>query len=351
MPTPSTIKRNATLDLVRIFACLWVWLYHWTGNARTWAEFSQPINLSASFIPTQIQHFLNLGHLGVDLFFVLSGCVIANSALQNSPTVFAKNRFTRLFPAYFIASSVTIALYGLAGGNRGILLGFYWLSGFPLIFASRPYIGPAWTLHHEILFYVLVFLVLSFGKNKKKALIIFANLGSFAIFVGLIICHFAEISLASNSFVLLLPYFLFGMFTQLLDSANLWRYSSLGFFVSSLLVINELYYNPGSKSYFPAFTIFLLISIFITISKVETIQEWSPPKPVQLTIRKVALMTYPIYLLHLTAGGALISYLYGHGLPLWFAIFLSCFFVIFLSWWIVQIFEPRFKAIVKSFRT
>ena len=61
-------------------------------------------------------------------------------------------------------------------------------------------------------------------------------------------------------------------------------------------------------------------------------------------------MTYPIYLLHLTAGGALISYLYGNGLPIWSAIFLSGSFVIFLSWWIVEIFEPRFKVMVKSFR-
>ena len=101
----------------------------------------------------------------------------------------------------------------------------------------------------------------------------------------------------------------------------------MGFCVSSLLVIYELYYNSGSKSYFVAFIIFLLISIFITISKVETIHEWSPPKTVQFTIRKAALMTYPIYLLHLTAGGALISYLYSNGLPIWFAIFLSGFFV------------------------
>ena len=229
-------------------------------------------------------------------------------------------------------------------------MGFYWLTGFPLIFSSRPYIGPAWTLHHEILFYVLVYLVLRFGKIKKIILIIFANLGSFAIFSGLIFCHFTQTSLASNSFVLLLPYFLFGMFTQLLDSANLWRYSSLGFFVSSLLVIHELYYNSGSKSYFSAFILFLLISIFIAISIVENIREWSPPKSIQFTIRKIALMTYPIYLLHLTAGGALISYLYGNGLPIWSAIFLSGSFVIFLSWWIVEIFEPRFKVMVKSFR-
>ena len=97
MTKTNIAKRNVTLDLVRIFACLWVWLYHWTGNASTWAEFSQPINLSFSFIPTQIQDLLNRGHLGVDLFFVLSGCVITNSALQNSPIAFAKNRFTRLF--------------------------------------------------------------------------------------------------------------------------------------------------------------------------------------------------------------------------------------------------------------
>lgn len=347
MPAIST-NRNLTLDLVRILACLWLWLYHWTGNAATWGEYSKPVNMFFSFIPEQIQFFLNCGFLGTSVFFVLSGCIISNSALRNSPIAFAKSRFTRLFPVYLIASLITIPLYGLAGGERGILLGFYWLTGFPLLSTSRPYIGPAWTLHHIIWFYAIVFLVLKLGKDRKKNLIIFANLGSFAIFTDLIICHFTQTLPASSSFVMLLPYFLFGMFTQLLDSAKTWKYNSLGFFVSSLLVIYVLYHRIGSKSYLPAFIVFSLILLFLIISKVETVQEWSPPKSIQFTIRKAAPMTYPIYLLHLTAGGALISYLYGNGIPIWFSIFLSGFFVTFLSWWIVQIFEPKFNAMVKS---
>jgi len=347
-PKKST-PRNLTFDLVRIFACLWVWLYHWTGNAITWAEYSKPVTMSFSFIPTEIQHIFNLGFLGVDLFFVLSGCVIANSALRNSQISFAKNRFTRLFPAYLIASLATIVLYSIAGGRRGTLLGFFWLTGFPLLSTARPYIGPAWTLHHEIWFYCLVFLCLYFTGQKKRNLIRFANISAFTVFGVLIICHFTHRSLAPNSFILLLPYFLFGMFTQLLNSVKSWTYSLLGFCTTSLLVIYELNYRIGFKSYSNAAAIFLLILVFLVISRVESIREWTPPKSIQSTIRKVALMTYPIYLLHLTAGGALISVLFGAGLPGAFSVLVSATFVFFLSWWIVQIFEPKFKVMVKSF--
>lgn len=342
------IDRNLTLDLGRILACLWLWLYHWTGNAATWSEYSKSVKMSFSFIPEQIEFFLNFGFLGTIVLLVLSGRVISNSVLRKSPIAFAKSRFTRLFPAYLIASLITIPLYGLAGGERGMLSGLYWLTGFPLLSNSRPYIGPAWTLHYIIWFYVFVFLILKVGKDRKKNLIIFTNISSFVIFFGLIICYFTQTLPDSRSLVILLPYFLFGMFTQLLDSAKSWKYSSLGFFVSSLLVIYAIHHRIGSKSYLPAFIAYSLIVLFLIISKLEIVHEWSPPKCIQIMIRKAAAMTYPIYLLHLTAGGALISYLYGNGVPIWFSIFLSGFFVTFVSWWIVQIFEPKINARLKS---
>jgi len=297
-----------------------------------------------------LQDFFNIGYLGVDLFFVLSGCVIVNSALKNSPSAFAWNRFTRLYPAYSISSLVTIALYSLAGGKRGIMEGFYWLTGFPLLTTSRPYIGPAWTLHHEILFYLLIFLIIKVAKTKRKNLIIGANLGSFAVFGGLIFCHLTQTSIASRSFILLLPYFLLGMFTHVLVSRKDWIYSSLGFLLTSLLVIYEIHYRVGLNSYIQPLVFFFLILLVILLSKVEIILDWTPPRTTGNLIKKAALMTYPIYLLHLTAGGALMSFLFGYGVPILLSIFLSGFFVTLISWWIVQIFEPKFKLIMKSSR-
>jgi len=315
-----------------------------------WIEYSKPVDLTFSFIPPHLQHFFNVGYLGVDLFFVLSGCVIVNSALQNSPSAFASNRFTRLYPAYLISSLVTLALYSLAGGKRGIMEGFYWLTGFPLLTTSDPYIGPAWTLHHEILFYLLIFLIIKVAKNKRKNLIICANLGSFAIFGGLIFRHLTQTSFAPNSFILLLPYFLLGLFTHVLVSRQDWIYSSLGFLLTSLLVIYELHYRIGLKSYIQPLVFFFFILLVILLSKIEIMQDWSPPRTIKNLIKKAALMTYPVYLLHLTAGGALISFLFGFGVPILLSIFLSGFFVTFISWLIVQIFEPKFKLIMNRSR-
>jgi len=183
--------RNLSLDVLRIFACAWVWVHHWTGHARTLEEFPNKIDLNFSYIPTQIQTFFRFGYLGVDIFFILSGCVIANSALRNSPKSFVKSRLLRLAPAYLIISLVTIFIYSLAGGRRNSMDGLLWLTGIPLFTSNDPYIGPAWTLHHELIFYSLIVFCL-FACKRKNCLLLFANFSSIIIFLVLIICQIEQ---------------------------------------------------------------------------------------------------------------------------------------------------------------
>lgn len=70
--------RSIGLDIIRIFAAFWVVSFHWTGRGG----FSPGLDysLDLAFWPNWFEAFAAPGFLGVDIFFILSGTVIAASA-------------------------------------------------------------------------------------------------------------------------------------------------------------------------------------------------------------------------------------------------------------------------------
>lgn len=109
-----------------------------------------------------------LGFAGVDLFFVISGFVIAFTAFPLAPTsaawrVFAWNRLTRLYPMWWLFCGITVM--GLI-----VASGLYYepeaLAGEdPVIYlvksillapqAGLPILPLGWTLTHEVYFYAV----------------------------------------------------------------------------------------------------------------------------------------------------------------------------------------------------
>jgi peptidoglycan/LPS O-acetylase OafA/YrhL len=339
--------RNLSLDVLRIFACAWVWVHHWTGHATTFGEFPNKVDLNFNFIPSQLETFFRFGYLGVDIFFILSGCVIANSALRNSPRAFIKSRLLRLAPTYLIISLVTIFIYSIAGGRRDVMDGLLWLTGIPLFTSNDPYIGPAWTLHHELIFYSLIAFCLITRKGKGS-LLLFANLSSIIILIALIVFHFEQKTLLPNSFILLLPYFLLGIFTQLLNSFRLWKINLIGFSITVMLVIHEIAYRINFESRIVVICVTVFVGFFLTFAKIEMSYQFQFHKSITNNIKLLALLTYPIYLIHLTAGSALIAILMSRNLSRELAMGITAISILSLSLWIVKVVEPairiRFKV-------
>jgi peptidoglycan/LPS O-acetylase OafA/YrhL len=334
------VSRNLTLDCLRIFACLWVWTYHWTGHAATWKEFPGNLDLEFSFIPKLVDGFFARGFLGVQIFFAISGWVIAQTAVLTNPSKFLKHRFLRLYPSYLIASIITIIFYNLAGGSRTFTSGLIWLTGFPLLTQNRPFIGPAWSLHFEILFYLAVFLLLLKG-NINSNLKVLANLISIAFFFVLLIGKITQQNLI-NSYILYLPFFVFGIFLRILNTRTALKRNLIGFIMSCLVLIFDLRYFLDSYTY--AIFIFFTICIPFSLARVEIAQNWAINFRVAINIKRFSLMTYPIYLLHLTAGGALISYLSRKSFSIGLSISIATVLVLTLSYWIVEKCEPKFTS-------
>jgi peptidoglycan/LPS O-acetylase OafA/YrhL len=112
--------------------------------------------------------FSDLGWMGVDLFFVISGFIIAH--VLSKPGVDLKDyfwrRFWRIYPLYWIVMIVALLCYlrwnwfgygietlGASGMVKSFLI-------FPM--EPHPFWEPGWSLEHELIFYIIAALVAPF---------------------------------------------------------------------------------------------------------------------------------------------------------------------------------------------
>ena len=112
------------------------------------------------------------GSFGVDIFFVLSGFIIAYSADRDSRH-FLAHRLIRVLPTYWIVTSLGAAMC-LVAMPVGAVLGWY---GQSLVFLTSPQGRPpiilvGWTLVYELAFYLIFAVVLAAGRKLAPFLAI-----------------------------------------------------------------------------------------------------------------------------------------------------------------------------------
>ena len=174
------------LDLARGLACLWVFFFH-LGNL-----FDEPSPL--------IARIASFGHLGVPMFFVISGYVITYAAeasrrASKSPLVFLKRRFRRIYLTYWASLLLVLLLpYGLellssfkTGEyvlpenllsrynpsewlNVVLLTKVFWANSSDLASEFAGINTVYWTLAIEFQFYLVVFIALCLGRFYRVAI-------------------------------------------------------------------------------------------------------------------------------------------------------------------------------------
>jgi exopolysaccharide production protein ExoZ len=104
--------------------------------------------------------------LGVDVFFVLSGFIMAAIAGHKvGPLEFLWRRAARIYPTYWLATFLTLAAaLAVPGLVHEPLDSIPWWRSFLLIAASpkQPIVSVGWTLVHEVYFYLVFALFLRF---------------------------------------------------------------------------------------------------------------------------------------------------------------------------------------------
>ncbi|SDA81988.1 MULTISPECIES: acyltransferase [unclassified Janthinobacterium] len=123
--------------------------------------------------------FTKNGDLGVNFFFVLSGFIILfahEKDIDRPPQwkEFIYKRFFRIFPIYWLYTFSIILAFSLGLSKHSLQLGYFpdWATSILLIRFStiEPPLTPAWTLFHEIGFY-LAFSTLLLNRKIGTAIL------------------------------------------------------------------------------------------------------------------------------------------------------------------------------------
>ncbi|MEI8099496.1 MAG: acyltransferase [Sediminibacterium sp.] len=195
---------------VRAIAAFFVFFHHYNQ-----LDFSYPI-----------QRTLNEFHMGVTMFFVLSGFLICMRYYGNSEITgswfrkYIKNRIARIYPMYLFLTLLTFLLYFLIGGEASVIgtvqspililfLNIFFIRGFfdDLKFTG---VGQGWSLTVEECFYLLApVLFIGIKRNKNNLIYYPLLLLVFGITMVLVFSNFSVFGFFKN-FQFLFLYTFFG---------------------------------------------------------------------------------------------------------------------------------------------
>lgn len=256
--------------------------------------------------------------MGVPLFFVISGFVIARSSSGRTVSEFARARVARIYPTFLVCMSITFITAELFGKPQiEVSIGQWfanWIIAAPLL--KSTYVDSVyWSIVYELTFYALIALLMRFGLSERRL--------PDAVAVWMLISCANE----------------FWINSELLRRILITNYSA--FFASGILIYSGLFGRRGPKA-----LVLLVCAVSLGALQADTNSDWLRERGVELShlivialalsapivvtffvcIRRTPLsrgvllatggLTYPLYLLHQTIGYIVFNHVAGHDHPL-----------------------------------
>jgi exopolysaccharide production protein ExoZ len=260
-------ERLPGLQVARAVAALGIVYFHsWVTITRFPANTDYPIYWLKTY-----------GWLSIDLFFAISGFVIALVVDREtfSPRTFFIKRMFRIYPLWLVLLTVFAICAGLWRGFEPTeTFDFFLYSATLLPTHGFPFYNIGWTLQHEMAFYALAALVVPlFGLRGLAVVLLCSTLGGHyfdlhGIF-GEIAAHHAE--------------FLAGLMVYLLRN----QIAKFGFIVPFAVGAALLgYWTTHDEGRLFPFALFLLVAAFVNLKRVDSIPQ------------RIGDTSYSLYLIH-----------------------------------------------------
>lgn len=318
------------LQALRGIAALLVLMHHSLAHFRAMG-LSNPV---FEFVATH-------GNIGVDIFFVISGYVMARTTSNlehgfKSSSYFLGKRFARIYLGYWPIFFLALVVYYFHSPDY-LTDKLVFLSSLLLIFGnySELVITPAWSLTYELYFYLVVGLVLS--SNRLQPIPTFLVI-SFLIILKSVFTGLGDYLLLDFFFSPYVFEFVFGFlifhYWKFL-SAKQWVFVSL---VLGTVALSFAVQLDASNGYlrFTAFGIFSVSLVWLMV-----LMEAHQLFIFRGLIKRIGDSSYTLYLSHTVLLGLFYSfgirdYLVAKNLAL--TGFISCLLVIIFISWIFYIF-------------
>lgn len=273
--------------------------------------FSEPLHL-----------FGDGAHLGVVIFFLISGYIISHVGQNESRLEFMTKRSVRLLPTLFLTVFVAYVLaavstsFGLPTGAWGTPANsaFDYVSTallFNFVINIPSVVGPTWSLYPEVIFYAIFAMWITHAKSAP----ILSTLGMMAV-VALILApvHFSSYAVGQALFTGHLPLFIIGRVMYLHHARKITLSVATAFVAANFAAMLYIYgtARPGYLWQSPTEPIVTYIAAVVIFyiamaSKIERV-----PRVFSL----LGDMSYALYLVHAPIGMFSMNVLYAAGLPL-----------------------------------
>lgn len=297
-------RRVNEIDLLRFLAALAVVIFHYAfrgyaADDRT----TMPYPL--------LEPLARYGHLGVELFFMISGFVILMTASRADLRAFIVSRITRLYPAFWACCTITFVSILLLGNGHYNASVVQYLANMTMLsgFVGVPSIdGVYWSLFVEIHFYVMVAAIVALRQVHRAQLLLLGWLAATVALEFYPVSPLRRLLLADYA-----TYFISGALCFLIWQTGAARVRLAGLAVCLVLAIHQTLQSvPRFEAHYDttlsASVIIALVTGFhaamllVALGRTGWIglRSWA----------QVGALTYPLYLLHQYVGFMIFNRLY-----------------------------------------